>query len=104
MGFSLGNVTDLCNPCHVRYDYVANYDTIDTDMDLILDDIGADVEFPRKPRTYKNATLTSRSLLEEYYKDVPPEHITILKEIYSTDARLFGYTFPDVLSKFVGER
>ena len=37
-----------CQPCAVRYDVIGKYETMQSDLDYVLDRLGVKLDFPRK--------------------------------------------------------
>ena len=91
----------LCSPCHIKYNFIGKYETLDDDVDLLLKEISADkmVELPKRGETYK--AMKTEDTLEKFYRNVAPEKITKLVDIFSLDSSIFGYQLPDTLQKFV---
>ena len=93
-GFAKPNrhIYKLCNPCKLRYDFVASLENYDDDMTIILKAIGAEnvVTIPKREETGYRLRKSSE-LVENFYKDVPNYKISKLESIYDLDYLLFGY-------------
>lgn len=91
----------LCHPCHVQYDFVGKYETIDEDVNFVLKDLKIDqlIAFPRRNATYRKSK--TKDQLESFYSTIPKDLLGKLWKIYHTDYRLFDYPYPAVLEKFL---
>ncbi|PIK49380.1 putative carbohydrate sulfotransferase 11 [Apostichopus japonicus] len=77
----------LCYPCDIRYEFIANFETIDTDSAFIRRLVKADLP-------EKNLHATNSSNLDfafSYYENVPKPIMRKLYERYKYDFLLFGY-------------
>ena len=85
----------LCNPCHISYDYIAKLETSYEDYPYIFAQIKNLPDSKRSAledmRKYK--AVTDFGLVNEYYKSIPAEYMTIFKTIYNLDALLLGCTW-----------
>ena len=82
----------LCNPCRLKYDFIASLDNYDNDITTILKAIGAEkaVTIPKREETgYKQQK--SSQVVENFYKDVPIYKISKLETLYELDYLLFGF-------------
>ena len=85
---------DLCHPCHIHYDFVGHYDTLQRDADVVLTTIGATdrVKFPAIDRDNRRQRRTSE-LLADMFADVPEKHVRLLKTtVYGNDFMLFDFS------------
>ena len=80
----------VCNPCAVRYDIIAKYETLQNDSDLIL-------EYLRIHHDHKVSFSISKSAssdsCNDAYKDIPLTVRRSLYEIYKDDFLVFGYEY-----------
>ena len=82
----------LCKPCHVRYHYYGNFDTLDRDADVLIKHIKSDSELLQKGY-YKDSKQTS-SIAPKYYSQLSEKQkkMIIIKLVRDLD---FYYTiFP----------
>ena len=88
-------ISILCNPCHISYDYIAKLETSYEDYPHIFAQLK---NIPDSKRSAledvrKHRAVTDFDLVNENYKSIPAEHMTIFKTIYNMDAFLLGYTW-----------
>ena len=94
--FNTANI--VCNPCAIRYDIIAKYETLQNDSDLILDYVknhhDHKVFFP-KPKSIKSPDSCNNA-----FKDIP---LTVRRSLYETfkeDFLLFGYEYREEVDNF----
>jgi len=85
----------LCHPCIMRYDAIGEYDTLDADMDYVLQKIGVSniIKFPVANRIKGRPRTTD--ILQKSYANISTEDIHKLWELYSVDFAMFGYSYPE---------
>ena len=81
---------DLCQPCHVGYDYIGYFEQFDEDINFLLDTLKLDsiVHYPKKQAYYKAVSDEEKNKVVEL---VPMETLRKLREKLSLDYELFGY-------------
>lgn len=85
-------ITELCNPCAVKYNVIGKYETLVDDSTLALHLVGADeVAFPAGQKTSGTYDLMSK-----YFEPFPIRVTKNLYKIYEQDFKLFGYTLEDI--------
>ncbi|GFQ76290.1 carbohydrate sulfotransferase 11 [Trichonephila clavata] len=84
-------VFDLCFPCHVDYDFIGKYETLEADANYILEKTGVSkyVKFPERLHSYKK--LPTRDVMQTYYRNLSTDLHRKLFEIYKEDFTLFEY-------------
>ncbi len=81
---------DLCQPCHIDYDFIGYYEQFDEDIHFLLNALllNAVVQFPAKQSYY--STLTEEEKVR-IIKKVPNSTLRKLEERFKKDYRFFGY-------------
>ena len=93
---------DLCQPCHVKYDFIGHYETLHRDAEHVVRQIS---RFSNKTNVQFSVTdvdsrnRNSGELLWEFYGNVSTRNIRHLLRLYQRDYEVFGYKFPDVMPK-----
>ncbi|XP_035675463.1 carbohydrate sulfotransferase 11-like isoform X1 [Branchiostoma floridae] len=90
---------NLCHPCRIHYDVIGKYETLDQDVNYVLQRAGVAniVQFPPKP---KKAQTSTSQLLDEYLDEIGPKEVLRLHNMYILDYLMFNYSLPN----FPGER
>ena len=87
----------VCNPCAIRYDIIAKYETLQNDSDLILEYLKTrhdhKVSFPK-------SKSTSSDTCNDAYKEIPLTVRRSLYEIFKEDFLLFGYEYREESGNF----
>ena len=81
---------DLCQPCHVTYDFVGYYEEFDEDVNFLLEALKLDeiVHYPKKQGYYK--ALSVEEVLQ-YVHQIPNSTLNKLTRRLVADYRLFAY-------------
>ncbi|CBY18033.1 unnamed protein product [Oikopleura dioica] len=87
----------LCDFCSVGYDFIGKMDTLNTDVNYVLNDMNVS-ELTEYPTGY--STKSYNSLLV-YYKGMGRETLEQLYLLYKTDFDAFGYTIPEKFYEYV---
>ncbi|GIY59361.1 carbohydrate sulfotransferase 11 [Caerostris darwini] len=84
-------VFDLCFPCHIDYDFIGKYETLEADANYILEKTGVSkyVKFPERTQSYKKQP--TRDVMQTYYRNLSTDMHRKLFEIYKEDFTLFEY-------------
>ncbi|XP_060552831.1 carbohydrate sulfotransferase 11-like isoform X2 [Ruditapes philippinarum] len=92
---------NLCHPCHIRYNYVGKYESLDDDVDGLLKILKVDdkIHFPARADMYK--TLKTEDTLLKFYKGIKPEMLTKLWNVYAKDYNVFDYEVPPAIKKLM---
>ncbi|XP_027524588.1 carbohydrate sulfotransferase 11 [Corapipo altera] len=88
-------VYSLCHPCHIHYDLIGKYETLEEDSNYILQlaGVGNYLKFP----TYAKSTRTTDEMTTEFFQNISSEHQTQLYEVYKLDFLMFNYSVPSYL-------
>ena len=91
---------NLCQPCHINYDFIGHYETLRQDAEHVLRQISrhsnnADVQFPATDLDSRNRN--SQEFLQKFYGNVPTNSIRRLLQLYKRDYDIFGFKFPDIV-------
>ena len=86
---------DLCQPCHVSYDFVGYYEDFDGDVNFLLEALKLDdiVHYPKKQTYYKSLSKEQKL---QYVHQVPNRTINKLTKRLATDYKLFAYPFDSI--------
>jgi len=93
---------NLCQPCHIDYDFIGHYETLHQDAGHVLRQISrlsnnTDVQFPATD--IDNRNRNSHELLRKFYGEISSENIQALLQLYKTDYEVFGFNIPDVVRR-----
>ena len=89
------NYENLCDPCKVNYSHVVYMETMEDDLDIVLDQLtDANGHRPALPtrNTIRNTT-DNTDTLSQYFKNIDPDILNRLFKIYGRDLEMFGYTW-----------
>ena len=85
-------IYDLCQPCHVRYNYYGNFKTFTTDVEALIEHIGTNSSLLRQGY-YQEGSETS-DLAPQYYSLLPNnKKIGIIKKL-ALDLSFYYTLFP----------
>ncbi|KAM9335590.1 carbohydrate sulfotransferase 12-like [Symphorus nematophorus] len=87
-------MTRLCHPCLIQYDFIGHQETLQEDAEELLKllKLAGDIKFPP---SYEN--MTSADSVLDWYGRVPLEDRRKLYKLYKRDFSLFGYKKPSKL-------
>lgn len=82
----------LCHPCQVKYDFIGQLETLETDAKHLLKLLEVDhlIHFPSGARD-----RTTTSWETDWFAQIPLTMRRALYELYEPDFELFGYSKPD---------
>lgn len=99
-------VYQLCHPCHIHYDLVGKYETLEEDANYLLwlatagpgagpaPGVGdAPLRFP----TYAKSTRTTDAMAAQFFGNLSGEQQARLHQLYRRDFLLFNYSRPAYL-------
>ncbi|XP_051580960.1 carbohydrate sulfotransferase 8-like [Myxocyprinus asiaticus] len=86
----------LCNPCHVEYDFIGKADTMGEDANLFLRSIGApaDLEYPTLKDGNPKAVRTSTEIMQYYFSNLTISERQRVYDFYYMDYLMFNYSKP----------
>lgn len=88
-------VVDLCLPCVMRYDFVGKFETLNRDVEYLLQKINrGDLIRLFTPSTKDADTIrpkTTLSLWKQYMKQLSDQQLSQLNGMFGDDFTLFGY-------------
>ena len=91
-------MSELCFPCQMGYDYIGKLETLETDAKFILKHFGVPQLLdvirnipPHTGHTKPSVTNSSKTAVENYFKQVSDDDIDGLRWRYEKDFKIFGY-------------
>ena len=93
---------NLCQPCHIKYDFLGHYETLHHDAEHVLRQISrlsntTDVHFPAADVDSRNRN--SGEFLRKFYGNVSTHDIFRLLQLYKKDYDVFDYKFPEIVRR-----
>uniref|UniRef100_W5LFW8 Carbohydrate sulfotransferase n=1 Tax=Astyanax mexicanus TaxID=7994 RepID=W5LFW8_ASTMX len=88
-------VYSLCHPCHIHYDLVGKYETLEEDANYVLRlaGVGDQLHFP----SYAKSTRTTDQMTAAFFHNISARQQSQLYELYKLDFLMFNYTTPSYL-------
>lgn len=85
---------DLCYPCHIHYNFIGKYESLDEDVEGLLKLLQVDdwIRFPKRGDNYKS--LKTEDLFLKFYKTVDSDMLRDIVNVYSKDFDIFDYEVP----------
>ncbi|XP_064621030.1 carbohydrate sulfotransferase 12-like [Lineus longissimus] len=80
-----------CLPCHVNYDVIGKYESLEMDSEFILKNLGWDKQVKWPPRSKHYSGNSSSSLKEQAFKGVSKILFSGIQKHYGEDIIAFGY-------------
>ena len=98
---------NLCDPCHIKYDFIGHYETLQHDAEHVLRQItrysnNTHVQFPATDAD--NPHRNSHDLLRKSYAKVSRTNIRRLLRLYKKDYEVFGYKVPLAVRRMLGDQ
>ena len=90
---------NLCQPCHVKYDFVGNFSTLQTDAAIVLRNINARITFPSKSVDTHSKNKVERMDMSRY-ETLMQREVNRLLQYFSKDYSLFNFRSPPNVIKF----
>lgn len=94
---------NLCHPCHIQYNYIGKYETLDHDVDQLLNILHVQdkIHFPDRKDMYK--TSKTEDMLLNFYRILHPKMLKQLINVYDKDYKIFGYDLPSGINSLLDE-
>ena len=86
-------IVDLCLPCAMRYDFIGKFETLNRDVEYLLqkinrDDLNRLFTLSNEENSNKTSTL---SLWKQYMNQLSHQQLSQLNGMYGDDFKIFGY-------------
>ncbi|XP_009073354.1 PREDICTED: carbohydrate sulfotransferase 9, partial [Acanthisitta chloris] len=91
-------VTKLCFPCLINYDFIGKFETLEEDANYFLQLVGApaDLKFPKFKDRHSSDERTSAEVVRQYLKELSKKERQLTYDFYYSDYLMFNYTSPVV--------
>ncbi|XP_061216534.1 carbohydrate sulfotransferase 9 isoform X1 [Neopsephotus bourkii] len=91
-------VSKLCYPCLINYDFIGKFETLEEDANYFLQLVGAPAElkFPKFKDRHASDERTSAEVVRQYLKELSKEERQLIYDFYYLDYLMFNYTSPTV--------
>ncbi|KAK2858686.1 hypothetical protein Q5P01_003306 [Channa striata] len=88
-------VYQLCHPCHIHYDLVGKYETLEEDANYLLRlvGVGDSLRFP----SYAKSTRTTDVMTAQFFSNISSQQQAQLYQLYKLDFLMFNYSTPSYL-------
>ncbi|XP_035537085.1 carbohydrate sulfotransferase 11 [Morone saxatilis] len=88
-------VYQLCHPCHIHYDLVGKYETLEEDANYVLRlvGVGDSLRFP----SYAKSTRTTDAMTAQFFSNISTQQQFQLYQLYKLDFLMFNYSTPSYL-------
>ncbi|XP_043461702.1 carbohydrate sulfotransferase 11-like [Leptopilina heterotoma] len=80
--------TEACLPCDINYNYILKFETFEEESRFLLQQLKLD----DKLHSLEKRNSTTKSILKNYYQQIPVKLLKKLYNIYEKDFQLFSYT------------
>jgi len=87
---------DVCRPCHIDYDYLGYYETMQDDAKDVLRKIaaGSNVQFPLGDF---DSRVPNSNKYMELFENITVGDIRRILDFYEHDYKVFGYKIPNAV-------
>ncbi|XP_013796053.2 carbohydrate sulfotransferase 9 [Apteryx mantelli] len=91
-------VSKLCYPCLINYDFIGKFETLEEDADYFLQLVGAPAElkFPNFKDRHSSDERTNAEVVRQYLKELSKQERQLTYDFYYLDYLMFNYTSPVV--------
>ncbi|XP_077970830.1 carbohydrate sulfotransferase 9-like [Styela clava] len=88
--------SDICDPCHIQYDYIVKLETIALDSEYLVKKFGIsdDLLFERDSNLSESLGHKWKSKYRTYLEGLPMKKLHALYETYWEQYKLFNYSTP----------
>ena len=90
-------IFNLCQPCYVRYHYYGNFDTFESDAEVLTENIGSDTILLRRSY-YKDGKQTTY-IAPEYYSQLSSSQKKLIITMLAWDLSFYYTIFPSEKDK-----
>ncbi|NXY91147.1 CHST9 sulfotransferase, partial [Alcedo cyanopectus] len=89
-------VSKLCYPCLINYDFIGKFETLEEDANYFLQLVGAPAElkFPKFKDRHSSDERTNAQVVRQYLKELSKEERQLTYDFYYLDYLMFNYTSP----------
>ncbi|KFW04681.1 Carbohydrate sulfotransferase 9, partial [Eurypyga helias] len=89
-------VSKLCYPCLINYDFIGKFETLEEDANYFLHLVGAPAElkFPKFKDRHSSDERTSAEVVRQYLEELSKEERQMTFSFYYLDYLMFNYTSP----------
>lgn len=89
-------VSQLCNPCLLRYNFIGKFESIETEANFLLRSIGApsNLTFPKFKDRNPDAERTSSKITQSYFAQLNSTERQKAYDFYYKDYLMFNYPKP----------
>ncbi|XP_062357314.1 carbohydrate sulfotransferase 9 [Cinclus cinclus] len=89
-------VSKLCYPCLINYDFIGKFETLEEDANYFLQLVGApaNLKFPKFKDRHSSDERTSIEVVRQYLKELSKEERQLTYDFYYLDYLMFNYTSP----------
>ncbi|XP_017593777.1 PREDICTED: LOW QUALITY PROTEIN: carbohydrate sulfotransferase 9 [Corvus brachyrhynchos] len=89
-------VSKLCYPCLINYDFIGRFETLEEDANYFLQLVGAPahLKFPKFKDRHSSDERTSAEVVRQYLKELSKEERQLTYDFYHLDYLMFNYTSP----------
>ena len=81
---------ETCHPCHVQYDFIGKFETLQEDAAYVIKRLGGGTKFPVDDPDNKKWNASSL-FVETMKRNISSESFKKLEELYAMDYAMFGY-------------
>ena len=86
-------VVDVCHPCTIGFDFYVNVKVLDYDIYAIMEYLGIPIEY--YPGQKDHPVSERRSLLSQYFKDIPSDLKQNLFKAFSRELDFYYTLYPE---------
>ncbi|CAH1800592.1 unnamed protein product [Owenia fusiformis] len=90
------SIYNLCQPCHIRYDYIGNFYNVVEESKFVMDHIGLkNITYPSENilQVKKSSQSANVNMIKKFYESIPQAQKHLLWDMYKNDNELYGDLF-----------